>query len=224
MASRRLRNGSALIATTVLTTLVMNACATPSQYRSDKPGRASMFVDGSTYLRIEGTDQSIVDSGGFTYRGLGGVLGCVPLSKSYAERAEDNASKASVRVWSGVGIMMAGLAGGIAMIAYGASADRDAVALGGLGVMMGGLIGGFVPIGMSAKYSFRARANSLDAINSYNDLYASTPGCLGNTGAGAPAATLAPGLVVPHPRLVAGVSRVSAPKQGGDRGDQRGDQ
>ena len=166
-------------------------CATPSQYRPEKPGRISFLVDGSWRLRVEGTDLTLEESiwsnrGGIIYPGLASAVGCVPISKRYAEEAEENLGRVKTRSWIALGILGGSFAGGGGLFGYGLSQKNAPVMFAGLGTMFAGVIGSLIPAIMTVSYGQHATANSLDAINSYNDLYATTPGCVGGPDAAPP--------------------------------------
>jgi hypothetical protein len=187
-------------------------CATPSQYRPERPGRISVLVDGSWRLRVEGTDVTLEESGwgnrgSFMYPGLANAVGCVPLSKRYAEEAEENLERFNTRNWISLGILAGSLAGGGGLIGYGAAQNNAPALFAGVGTLLAGLIAGIIPAITAVGYGQHATANSLDAINSYNDLYATTPGCFGGP------TTAPPRLLPPTPARAPAPSVVPEPNE-----------
>jgi hypothetical protein len=161
---------------------LVNACATPSKYRAEQTGRASLFFDGDPILRVEGTQQGEKPDGwlgGFIYPNLSRTVSCVPMARGYADVARREADTLSTgSAWT-LGVLLGSMVGGVGLIAYGASQDKEALAFSGLGVMTAGIITSLVLLGSYAPHRPRAEAATWDAINAYNDNFQLTPGCPG---------------------------------------------
>jgi hypothetical protein len=99
--------------------------------------------------------------------GLPGAVACVPRAREAADSAVSRDRRGKILTWSGVAVMLAGLATGAALVFHDTS-NTDDVLLGG-GVMIGGLLGGVVPVLTGMVSRARADTNAIDAVNIYND-------------------------------------------------------
>ena len=99
--------------------------------------------------------------------GLTGAVACVPRAHEMASSAASRDHRGKVLTWSGIGVMVAGLVVGGAVMFHDTS-NVDGVLLGG-GVMIGGLLVGLIPTATGLVMRARADTNAIDAVNIYND-------------------------------------------------------
>jgi hypothetical protein len=99
--------------------------------------------------------------------GLTGVVACVPRARDWADTAASRDRSGAVLGWTGVGIMLAGIAAGATLLLQDTS-NTDQILLGG-GVMIGGVAVGtpFALTGVVRRA--QAQATAIDAVNVYND-------------------------------------------------------
>jgi len=143
-----------------------------STYRSHRAtgGELRWAYDGG--LQATRGGELVVDTG---WDGLADAVACVPQASELANSARSQAIAAPILSNVGLLGMLGGFGAAVGVVAV--SDDIGDAAVPSLAILGGSLLFGLIFIGIGGSQRAKSLANGLDAVNMYNDAYATQSGC-----------------------------------------------
>lgn len=157
------------LTTTAIVILVLVGCSSTAKYKPQHLGAQELAWHFDNGLEVHQDGKKV--SGGVWWGGLEDTVGCVEAAADEASGARNKAVIGKSIVFGSGAIAIGG--SGV-MLASVFQEDTDTnLLLTGAGVAIGGLLTMIVGVLVDAG----ATPDAIDAVNIYNDEYASTPGC-----------------------------------------------